>query len=81
MPRLIGFAVVLLALALALPLPIPGSNLVFLIPLFVYAIGVLERDGAWIAVGHAMTIVDIALLLVFGEVGVRVIGRIFSWLF
>ena len=52
-PRLIGLGIVLLALGLALPLPIPGSNLIFLIPLFIYAVGILERDGAWVAIGHA----------------------------
>ena len=81
MPRLVGLAVVVLALALALPLPIPGSNLIFLIPLFVYAIGVLERDGMWIAVAHAFTLVDIALLVLFGEVVVRVLAKLFGWLF
>jgi hypothetical protein len=79
-PRLIGAGIVLLALGLALPLPIPGSNLVFLIPLFLYAIGVLERDGAWIAVGHACTAIDMALLIVFGATVVAVLERIWHWL-
>jgi hypothetical protein len=79
-PRLIGAGIVLLALGLALPLPIPGSNLVFLIPLFLYAVGVLERDGAWIAVGHACTAIDVALLVVFGATVVRVLTRIWHWL-
>jgi hypothetical protein len=79
-PRLIGFGIVLLALGLALPLPIPGSNLVFLIPLFVYAIGVLERDGAWIAVGHLLTLIDLALLVVFGATVIAVLERIWHWL-
>src|SRR5215470_17499828 len=65
-PRLVGLGIVLLALGLALPLPIPGSNLVFLVPLLMYAIGVLERDGLWIALGHLGTVIDMALLVVFG---------------
>ena len=79
-PRWIGVAIVLLALGLALPLPIPGSNLVFLIPLFVYAIGLLERDGAWIVVGHAMTAIDMALLVVFGAAVIQAVVRIWHWI-
>jgi hypothetical protein len=80
-PRLIGLGIVLLALGLALPLPIPGSNLVFLIPLFIYAVGILERDGVWIAVGHLCTLIDIALLIVFGATVAAVVGRLWHWLF
>ena len=79
-PRVIGLAVVVLALALALPLPIPGSNLVFLIPLFIYAIGLLERDGVWIAVGHAITVVEVALLIAFGAVVVEAVERMWRWI-
>lgn len=80
MPRLIGLGIVILALALALPLPIPGSNLVFLIPLFIYSVGVLERDGAWILIGHLATLVDITLLFVFGKTVLHVLERIWHWL-
>lgn len=79
-PRLIGVGVVLLAIGLAMPLPIPGSNLVFLVPLFVYAVGVLERDGAWILVGHACTLIDLALLIAFGATVVAVLERLWRWL-
>jgi hypothetical protein len=77
--RLIGFGVMLLALGLALPLPIPGSNLVFLIPLFIYAVGVLERDGVWIVIGHACTLVNLALLVAFSATVVMVLERIVGW--
>jgi hypothetical protein len=79
-PRLVGVAIVVLALALALPIPIPGTNLIFLIPLFVYSLGVLERDGVWIAIGHALTLVDIALLFVLGDAVVRAASDLFGWL-
>jgi hypothetical protein len=78
-PRLIGLCVVLLALGLALPLPIPGSNLIFLIPLFIYAVGILERDGVWVAIGHVCTVVDMTVLVVLGATGVRVFERIWHW--
>jgi len=79
-PRLIGLGVVLLALGLALPLPVPGSHLVFLIPLFMYSVGVLERDGLWIVLGHACALIDMALLVVFGATGVAVFARLWHWL-
>jgi len=78
-PRVIGGGIVLLALGLALPLPIPGSNLVFLAPLFLYAVGILERDGLWIVLGHVCTLLDLALLVVFGATVVKVLERIWHW--
>ena len=81
MPRLVGLGIVLLALGLALPLPIPGSNLVFLLPLFVYAVGLLERDGAWILAGHIWMVVDMVLLFVFGKTVLLVLERVWNWLF
>ena len=78
--RLCGVGITLLALGLALPLPIPGSNLIFLIPIFIYAIGVLERDGVWVIVGHLALLVDIALLFVFGNVVLHVLSKIWHWI-
>jgi hypothetical protein len=80
-PRLVGLGIFILALGLALPLPIPGSNLIFLIPIFIYAVGVLERDGVWIVVGHIATLIDIALLIVFGNVVLMVLERVWHWVF
>jgi hypothetical protein len=81
MPRMIGLGVVLLALGLALPLPIPGSNLVFLIPLAIYAIGLLERDGLWILLAHVCLLVDVALMIIFAGAIWLVLQRIGGWLF
>ncbi|HSK03666.1 MAG TPA: exopolysaccharide biosynthesis protein [Kofleriaceae bacterium] len=80
MPRAIGLGVVVLALALALPLPIPGSNMVFLAPLLIYAIGLLERDGVWIAIAHACLLADLVLMAVFGGAVWMVLQRIGGWL-
>ncbi|MEO8701023.1 MAG: exopolysaccharide biosynthesis protein [Kofleriaceae bacterium] len=74
--QLVGLGVVILALGLALPLPIPGSNLMFLIPIFVYAVGLLERDGVWIALGHLGVLINVTLLVVFGATVVSVVQRI-----
>ena len=79
-PRLVGLGVVLLGLGLALPLPIPGSNLIFLIPLFVYAVGLLERDGLWILAGHLATAIDMGLLVAFGATVLLALERVWHWL-
>ncbi len=78
-PRLVGLGVVILALGLALPLPIPGSNLIFLIPLFIYAVATLEHDGVWVVIGHVCVIVNIALLVVFSATVVMVLEKIWAW--
>ncbi|MCW5806062.1 MAG: exopolysaccharide biosynthesis protein [Deltaproteobacteria bacterium] len=74
--RLVGLGVTLLALGLALPLPIPGSNIIFIIPLLIYAIGILERDGVWIAVGHASVLAHAALAVVFAKTVMKVIHHL-----
>ena len=79
-PRLVGLGIMLLALGLALPLPIPGSNFVFLVPLLIYAVGLLERDGVWIAIGHACVLVDIALLIAFGATVLAVLAKVWGWI-
>lgn len=79
-PRLVGLGIVLLGLGLALPLPIPGSNMVFLIPLFVYAVGLLERDGIWILIGHICTLIDMTLLVVFGATVLLALERVWHWI-
>jgi hypothetical protein len=80
-PKLVGVAVVLLALLLALPLPIPGSNLIFIVPLMVYAVGLLEGDGMWIVIAHVATLVDIGLVIAFGATVVSVLARVWNWIF
>lgn len=64
--NLAGLSVTLLSLGLALPLPIPGSNLIFLVPLFAFGLGLIERDGAWIVFGHVCLVVNLGLLVAFG---------------
>jgi hypothetical protein len=81
MPRAIGLGVVVLALGLALPLPIPGSNMMFLAPILIYSIGLLERDGVWIAIAHACLLADLVLMVVFGSAVWMVLQRIGGWLF
>ncbi len=80
-PRLVGFGIVLLGLGLALPLPIPGSNLIFIIPVLIYAIGLLEGDGMWIVIAHLATLVDLALLVAFGATVVAVLSSVWGYIF
>jgi len=79
-PRVIGFGIFVLALGLALPLPIPGSNWVFLVPLFIYAVGLLERDGVWILIGHIAMVVDVVLVYFFIDVVTSVLARVWAWI-
>ena len=76
----IGLALVVQGLGLALPLPIPGSNWIFLVPVLVYAIGVLEDDGIVIAVAHLATVIDLALLIALWRVVHGAVVHAISWL-
>jgi hypothetical protein len=79
-PRLVGLSITLLGLGLALPLPIPGSNMIFIVPIIIYAIGLLERDGLWIAIAHVGALVDIALVIAFGATVLTVLDRVWHWI-
>jgi len=78
--RAMGFGVLLLGLGLALPLPIPGSNMIFLVPIFLYALGALEGDGVLVALGHAGTLANAALLFLFGHLVISTLQRVWHWL-
>jgi hypothetical protein len=78
--RATGLGVLVLGLGLALPIPIPGSNWVFLAPLLVYAIGLLEDDGALIAIGHAATITIVGLSVAFSHLIAAGLQRVWHWI-
>jgi hypothetical protein len=73
----VGVGLVVQGLGLALPLPIPGSNLVFLVPILIYAIGVLDEDGVFIAVGHLATLTAVGLGVGLWQVGAAALGHWF----
>jgi hypothetical protein len=75
---LIGLSLIVQGLGLALPIPIPGSNWIFVVPIIVYALGLLERDGALVLVGHAATAVQIVLGITFAHVVRAALERIFA---
>jgi hypothetical protein len=76
---LVGLGIVVQALGLALPLPIPGSNAIFLAPILIYAIGLLEDDGALILIGHGATLVNIALCVVFSVLVKDAVVQMLRW--
>lgn len=77
---LVGLGLLVLGLGLALPLPIPGSNLIFVVPVLMYAIGLLERDGLMMLVGHVMTLVHVVLAIVAWRVVAAALAPVARWL-
>lgn len=74
MRRLIGLAVVIAGLALTLPLPIPFSNSIPSFAVLLLAIGMMEKDGLCILLGHLAAIatwIFIGLASAFAIVGVQ----------
>lgn len=55
------------ALLLALPLPIPFTNMIPGWAILLLALGLMERDGLFIAAGHAVLLFSIAYFIVLGE--------------
>jgi hypothetical protein len=57
-----GIGVVCFALAIILFLPIPLGNMLPALTICMLALGVLERDGVWIAAGVALTATSVVLV-------------------
>ena len=64
---LCGVGLILQGLGLALPLPIPGSHWLFIFPIMLYGIALLEADGLLIMLCHAITVLQIALAFWFSH--------------
>lgn len=75
--RLVGVGMVWMGLGLALPLPIPGTNMMFIAPVLIYSVGLLEDDGVLIALGHLTIAIHVGLGLAFWEVIARALAAIF----
>ena len=57
MLRLIGLGIVIAGLGLMLPLPIPFSNNIPAWAVVLLAIGMMERDGLCVLLGHLTAII------------------------
>jgi len=77
---LCGLGLVIQGLGLALPLPIPGSNFIFIVPIVVYGVGLLEDDGLLLALGHAATLVNLALTVLLWDAVARGLHAVLSHL-
>src|SRR5687768_12134831 len=77
--RLIGLGLTLQGLGLALPLPIPGSNWIFIGPILVYAIGLLEDDGAWVLIAHLSNLVQVVLGVLFAHAVKAGVAQVIAW--
>ena len=53
--RLIGVSICLAAFLLSLPIPIPFANLIPAVALIHFAVGLLQRDGLAVWIGHGVT--------------------------
>ena len=75
----IGIGLVVQGLGLALPLPIPGSNWIFIAPILVYALALLEEDGLFVLAAHALTAAEIALAVAFSKPLFEALERSIEW--
>jgi hypothetical protein len=64
---------------LALPLPIPLVNLIPAVALILLAVGLLQRDGLAVLLGHIFTVASYLYLYFVWEVAVAVFHRLMSW--
>lgn len=64
---LLGFSLFMACVALALPIPIPGNNIPPAVIIVTLALGLLERDGVMIVVGHVLNLILWIVLAVFAK--------------
>jgi hypothetical protein len=76
---LCGLALILQGIGLALPIPIPASNWLFIVPIVLYAIGLLEGDGLLILACHVLTALMLAGAIVAGDLVYDAILKALHW--
>lgn len=76
---LVGLGLVILGSGLALPLPVPGSNLVFIVPVLIYGIGLLEKDGLLMLIGHVVTLAHVVLAIAAWQVVSAALAPVARW--
>jgi hypothetical protein len=79
---LIGLSLLAATFAFALPLPIPGNNIPPAIALVLLSLGLLERDGLLVLVGHVYTLIMwliiIACVIIFWQAFGEWIGHVLA---
>jgi Uncharacterized ABC-type transport system, permease components len=58
--QVVGFVCLVLALILALPIPL--GNILPALAISMFSLGILERDGVWILIGAATTVVSLTVV-------------------
>jgi hypothetical protein len=79
--RLIGISVFFAAFLLSLPLPIPFANLIPTVALILFAVGLLQRDGLAVLLGHAVTVGSYAYLYFIWEAAAAAIRGLLHYQF
>ncbi len=64
---------------LALGLPIPGADWLFVLPLILYGIALLESDGLLILVCHALTVAEVVMAIVLSQVIAEGFADVWRW--
>ena len=77
---LVGVGLILQGIGLALPIPIPASNWVFIVPILIYGIGLLEDDGILISAGHIITAAMIVLGVIFWDFVHKHLAEGMAWI-
>jgi len=76
---LCGLGLLILGFGLSLPIPIPFSNLFFVVPIVLYSIAMLERDGLMMMIAHTLTVYQIELIIKFWDLIWRTIHATIGW--
>jgi hypothetical protein len=74
--RLTGLGIALAAAVMSLPIPVPFGNTIPALALIHFAAGLLQRDGAAICVGHALTLATFVYLYIAWDIVMAVVQRL-----
>jgi hypothetical protein len=69
----------LLIQGLSLMLPIPGADWLFVIPIVLYGVGLMERDGLLILACHTLTLAQVVLGFVLWEMVASGFADAYRW--
>ena len=64
---------------LSLTLPVPGADWLFVVPIVLYGIGLLEDDGLLILMCHALTLVQIVTAVLLWELIARGFSEVYTY--